>query len=450
MPRSSGVYSRVSGTPYVYDTDIDEVVVNSEMDDIASALTQSIARDGQTTITANIPFSNNKITGLGAGTARTDAASLATIQDGTGVYVGTVGGTADVITLTPSPAIASYAAGQLFAFIASGANTTSVTVNVSGLGAKAITKNGTTALVAGDIPSGFLATIRYDGTRFQLVGAKDVFTGGALTSDITMSGASIIEAEGAAVTAAATTDIWATDGNTRHVTGNTTITSFGTAPQAGARMKLIFDGTPQLTQGTNLNLNGGGANITIEADDWAEVYADTTTQFDVVVHRKSGLPVTNNTISILNTSVTVSDTGTDGKITKTVDGVVISEETDTSRTSTIDGGTALIPEFKVRAWCVFDGTTAGTNSPTAGGNITNITRNATGDYTLNFTTALPDGNYEVSGSGTGGTTSAITVNIAAANAGSAPTTKSTTQVRVYVGNSSGGVDCKQITIKVVR
>lgn len=262
--------------------------------------------------------------------------------------------------------------------------------------------------------------------------------------------AALEDSEGAAVTAAATTNIWAADGNTRHVTGNTTITSFGTAPQAGARMKLIFDGTPLLTQGANLNLNGGGANVQIEADDWAEVYADTTTQFDVIVHRKSGLPVTNNTISILNTSVTVSDTGTDGKITKTVDGVVISEETDTSRTSTIDGGTALIPEFKVRAWCVFDGTTAGTNAPTAGGNITNITRNATGDYTLNFTTALPDGNYEVSGSGTAGTTSAITVNIAAANAGSAPTTKSTTQVRVYVGNSSGGVDCKQITIKVVR
>lgn len=115
--------------------------------------------------------------------------------------------------------------------------------------------------------------------------------GGTVTGDLTMSGASIIEAEGAAVTAASSTNIWATDGNTRHVTGNTTINDFSTAPQAGARMKLIFDGTPTLTQGANLNLNGGGSNVVIEAGDWAEVYADTTTQFDVVVHRKSGQPV---------------------------------------------------------------------------------------------------------------------------------------------------------------
>ena len=115
--------------------------------------------------------------------------------------------------------------------------------------------------------------------------------GGTMTGDLVMSGASIIETEGAAVASATTADIWATDGNTRHVTGSVTITSFGTAPQAGARMKLIFDGTPQLTQSANLNLNAGGSNITIEAGDWAEVYADTTTQFDVVVHRKSGAAV---------------------------------------------------------------------------------------------------------------------------------------------------------------
>lgn len=100
--------------------------------------------------------------------------------------------------------------------------------------------------------------------------------------------AALEDSEGAAVAAAATTDIWASDGNTRHIIGNTTITSFGTAPQAGARMKLIFDGTPQLTQSSDLNLNAGGNNIQIEVGDWAEVYADTTTQFDVVVHRKSG------------------------------------------------------------------------------------------------------------------------------------------------------------------
>jgi len=186
MPRNgSGVYSPPAANyPAVSGTTITAANRNGVDADIATALTNSLAVNGESVVTANIPMSGNKLTGLGAATARTDAASLANIQDGTGVYSGTVGGTADVITITPSPAITSYTGGQSFSFIASGANTTNVTINVNGLGAKAITKNGTTALAAGDIPSGFLVTVRYDGTRFQLVGAKDAFNGGTVTNDI--------------------------------------------------------------------------------------------------------------------------------------------------------------------------------------------------------------------------------------------------------------------------
>lgn len=115
--------------------------------------------------------------------------------------------------------------------------------------------------------------------------------GGTLTGDVIMSGASVIFAEGADVTAAATANIWATDGNTRHITGNTNITSFGTAPQAGTVMNVIFDGVPLLTHSANLNLNNNGSNIQIEAGDMAIVYADTTTQFSVFIIRKSGNPL---------------------------------------------------------------------------------------------------------------------------------------------------------------
>ena len=176
-----------AGNPVSSGTTIDPAVHNATNTEIATGLTTAITKDGQTTITQNIPFNNKKITGLGAGTARTDGASLATIQDGTGVYVATVGGTADVITLTPSPAITAYAAGQTFRFIASGANTTNVTVDISGFGPKAITKNGTAALVAGDIPSGMMVEITYDGTRFILgtIGLAYLpITGGTLTGDL--------------------------------------------------------------------------------------------------------------------------------------------------------------------------------------------------------------------------------------------------------------------------
>jgi hypothetical protein len=52
-------------------------------------------------------------------------------------------------------------------------------------------------------------------------------------------------------------------------------------------------------------------------------------------------------------------------------------------------GTA--PIYPCRAWVNFNGT--GTVAIRASGNVTSITDNGTGDYTVNFTTAMPDVNY---------------------------------------------------------
>lgn len=49
------------------------------------------------------------------------------------------------------------------------------------------------------------------------------------------------------------------------------------------------------------------------------------------------------------------------------------------------------PVYAARAWVNFNGT--GTVAIRASGNVSSITDNGTGDYTLNFTTALPDANY---------------------------------------------------------
>jgi hypothetical protein len=51
--------------------------------------------------------------------------------------------------------------------------------------------------------------------------------------------------------------------------------------------------------------------------------------------------------------------------------------------------------YGCRAWINFNGT--GTPAIRASGNVTSITDNGTGDYTVNFTTALADANYAVSG-----------------------------------------------------
>ena len=84
----SGVYVvNSAGQPVVANTLITEAAFNAFTADIATALSSAIFKDGQQTVTANIPFAAFKLTGIGAATARTDAASIATIQDGTGVYV---------------------------------------------------------------------------------------------------------------------------------------------------------------------------------------------------------------------------------------------------------------------------------------------------------------------------------------------------------------------------
>jgi len=51
--------------------------------------------------------------------------------------------------------------------------------------------------------------------------------------------------------------------------------------------------------------------------------------------------------------------------------------------------------YGCRAWVNFDGTTntAGFCTIRASGNVTSVADNGTGDYTVNFTTAMPDANY---------------------------------------------------------
>jgi hypothetical protein len=51
------------------------------------------------------------------------------------------------------------------------------------------------------------------------------------------------------------------------------------------------------------------------------------------------------------------------------------------------------PIYAARAWVNFNGT--GTVAIRASGNVSSITDNGTGDYTVNFTTALADANYSI-------------------------------------------------------
>jgi len=76
----------------------------------------------------------------------------------------------DTYTVTLAPAITAYVTGQVFDILFTNANTGASTININGLGAIAIKKNGTLALSANDILAGQVYSIFYNGTVFQLIG----------------------------------------------------------------------------------------------------------------------------------------------------------------------------------------------------------------------------------------------------------------------------------------
>lgn len=105
--------------------------------------------------------------------------------------------------------------------------------------------------------------------------------------------------------------------------------------------------------------------------------------------------------------------------------------------------------YGCRAWVNFNGT--GTVAIRASGNVTSITDNGTGDYTVNFTNAMPDANYsyEVS-AGNPTDVPRICLNATGgAQTESAPTTSS---CRFFTNNAanSAQLDCKYINVVVFR
>jgi hypothetical protein len=179
-----------AGQPVVTGTVISSTAFNALTADLATGLTTALTKDGQTTPTANIPMGTFKFTGLSAGSAATDSANIAQVQNSFGSFL-TVSGT-DTITATVSPALTAYASGQMFAFVAANTNTGAVTINISSLGAKAITKTGTTALVSSDLIANYLYVIVYDGTQFQVVGVSaTTFANLTISGVLTLSGAGV-------------------------------------------------------------------------------------------------------------------------------------------------------------------------------------------------------------------------------------------------------------------
>lgn len=251
----AGTYSLPAGNPVTTGTTISSTWANNTLNDISSALTASIANDGQTTPVANLTMGGYIHTNVGNATVRTNYSAAGQVQDGTLTYLTGISGT-DTITAIAPISMNAYASGQTFRFIAAGANTTtSVTLNINSIGAKAITKNGSTALAIGDIPSGSIVMVTYDGTQFQLqAGIVGVTSFSAGTTGLTPS-----TATKGAITLA---------GTLATANGGTNLTSFtsGGAVYATSTSALTTGTLPIASGGTGITSVGSAGNVLFTTD----------------------------------------------------------------------------------------------------------------------------------------------------------------------------------------
>jgi len=117
-------------------------------------------------------------------------------------------------------------------------------------------------------------------------------------------------------------------------------------------------------------------------------------------------------------------------MTITIDGgagITFPDTVQQTNATTNTGGTPRY--YAARAWVTFDGS-SGATSILSSVNVSSVVRNSTGDYTITFTSAMPNANYAVSATAQSNNSSlAFLAYIDTA-------TVTTTTVRIQVANFS--------------
>ena len=192
-------------------------------------------------------FSSHYFWGNNTGSTATASKSLLGTSDTSVNWYAAGSGTAQVQTVTLTPAATALTAGLTVRWKPTAANTGSgPTLAVNGLTATTITKCGTSALVANDLTTANIATAVYDGTEFQLLNPMAAGCGGG--GNLSTSGSPTQYQVGvfASGTALAGISPSATSGMPMISQGSSANPTFGTAAIAGG-------GTGQTTASAAFN-----------------------------------------------------------------------------------------------------------------------------------------------------------------------------------------------------
>lgn len=101
-----------------------------------------------------------------------------------------------------------------------------------------------------------------------------------------------------------------------------------------------------------------------------------------------------------------------------------------------------------KAWVNFNGTLADITSTMVGYNVSSITDNGTGDYTLNFTTSMSDSNYSVAGTARYPSSVNNFLITLGTSSGTGTYTSSNLQVNTATSSTSTRYDCSIVNVQV--
>jgi hypothetical protein len=153
--------------------------------------------------------------------------------------------------------------------------------------------------------------------------------------------------------------------------------------------------------------------------------------------------VDTNTTQVATTAFVVAQIADDAP-TKTGTGASGSWSIDVTGSATkLSTASGSAPSYSARAWVNFNGT--GAVAIRASGNVSSITDNGVGDYTVNFTTAMADGDYATIG------IASDTSNRSTLNRASSIASQATTSVRILTGTPAvGGYDPSEVHVAIFR
>lgn len=276
----------------------------------------------------------------------------------------------------------------------------------------------------------------------------------AVTATGTVSGATVTASgtvSGATVTATGTVSGATVSGTT--VSGTTVVAGAGTAaapsisPTGDSNTGLFFPAADTIAFA-----EGGVEALRLDASGNVGIGTSTIGQRLVV----AGNTTSDAYLLRQNGSVPSSDAAMYRPADNTLGFVTASTErariTSTGDFQFNSGYGSVATAYACRAWVNFNGT--GTVAIRASGNVSSITDNGTGDYTVNFTAAVPDANYAVSGlaqlngsSTNGNGNTIITLNRIPANA---LTTSSVRIMSQAIDGSGTFADSLNVCVSIFR